>query len=136
MAQMNAPGRQAMATATSKPPTKDGWPLAKKIKYGAAAIGALLVLWLIFNFADIKAQAKLGASYGAHIACSCRYIEGRSLASCEKDFEPGMALVSLSDDPDNERVTASVPLLAEAVAERRGEFGCIQLNQSEIEALD
>ena len=125
-----------MATATSKPPTKGGWPLAKRIKYGAAAIGALLVLWFIFNFADIKAQAKLGTSYGAHIACSCRYIEGRSLASCGKDFEPGMALVSLSDDPDNERVTASVPLLAEAVAERRDEFGCIQLNQSEIEALD
>lgn len=125
-----------MATATSKPSAKDGWPLAKKIKYGAAAIGALLILWLVFNFADIKAQAKLGASYGAHVACSCRYIEGRPLASCEKDFEAGMELVSLSDDPDNKRVTASVPLLAEAMAERRGEFGCVQLNQSEMDALD
>ncbi|HMS20008.1 hypothetical protein [uncultured Sphingorhabdus sp.] len=125
-----------MATATSKPPTKDGWPLAKKIKFGATTIGALVALWLVFNFAHIKAQAKLGASYGAHIACSCRYIEGRPLASCEKDFEPGMGLVSASDDPDNKRVTASVPLLAKAVAERRGEFGCIQLNQSEIDALD
>ena len=46
-----------MATATSKPSAKAVWPLAKKIKYGAAAIGALLVLWLVFNFADIKAQA-------------------------------------------------------------------------------
>ncbi|HMT40614.1 MAG TPA: hypothetical protein PKC48_02575 [Sphingorhabdus sp.] len=125
-----------MATATSKPSAKAVWPLAKKIKYGAAAIGALLVLWLVFNFADIKAQAKLGASYGAHIACSCRYIEGRPLASCEKDFEPGMELVSVSDDPDNKRVTASVPLLAEAVAERRREFGCIQLNDKEIAELD
>ena len=125
-----------MATATSKPSAKAVWPLSKKIKYGAAAIGALLVLWLVFNFADIKAQAKLGASYGAHIACSCHYIEGRPLASCEKDFEPGMELVSVSDDPDNKRVTALVPLLAEAVAERHGEFGCIQLAQSEIDALD
>ncbi|MBK6706538.1 MAG: hypothetical protein IPG54_03270 [Sphingomonadales bacterium] len=125
-----------MATATSRPLGKDGWPLGRKAKYGAAALGAMLVLWLIFNFADIKAQAKLGASYGAHIACSCRYIEGRPLASCEKDFEDGMELVSVSDDPDNKRVTASVPLLAEAVAERRGEFGCVQLNQSEIDALD
>ena len=125
-----------MATATSTPPTKDGWPLVKKIKYGAAAIGALLVLWLIFNFAHIKAQAKLGASYGAHIACSCRYIEGRPLASCKKDFEAGMEFVSVSDDPENKRVTAAVPMLAEAVAERRGDFGCVQLNQNEIENLD
>ncbi|RDV07888.1 hypothetical protein DXH95_07150 [Sphingorhabdus pulchriflava] len=106
------------------------------MKFGAAAIGALLVLWLVFNFTDIKAQAKLGASYGAHIACSCRYIEGRSLASCKKDFEPGMELVSVSDDPENKRVNASVPLLAEAVAERRGEFGCVQLNEKEIAELD
>lgn len=125
-----------MATATSKPPAKDAWPLVRKIKYAAAAIGALFVVWFVFNFADIKAQAKLGASYGAHVACSCRYIEGRPLASCEKDFEAGMELVSVSDDVKNERVTASVPLLAKAVAERRSEFGCIQLNQSEIDALD
>ncbi|MGC1468020.1 MAG: hypothetical protein WA793_01435 [Sphingorhabdus sp.] len=125
-----------MATATSKSPAKDGWPLVRKIKYAAAAIGALFVVWIVFNFADIKAQAKLGASYGAHVACSCRYIEGRPLASCEKDFEAGMELVSVSDDPDNKRVTASVPLLAEAVAERRGEFGCIQLNDKEIAELD
>jgi hypothetical protein len=125
-----------MATATSKPPAKDAWPLGKKIKYAAVTFGTLLVFWLVFNFADIKAQAKLGASYGAHIACSCRYIEGRPLASCEKDFEAGMELVSLSDDPENKRVTASVPFLAKAVAERRAEFGCIQLNQGEMDALD
>jgi hypothetical protein len=136
MAWMNAPGRQAMATATSKPPAKDAWPLGRKIKYAVVAIAALTILWFVFNFADIKAQAKLGASYGAHVACSCRYIEGRPLASCEKDFEAGMELVSVSEDVENKRVTASVAFLAEAVAERRGEFGCIQLNQSEIDALD
>jgi hypothetical protein len=121
-----------MATATSN----EAWPLGRKIKYAATAIAALLLLWLVLNFADIKAQAKLGASYGAHVACSCRYIEGRSLASCQTDFEDGMELVSLSDDPPNKRVTASVPFLAEAVAERRGAFGCIQLNQKEIDAID
>lgn len=125
-----------MATATSKQPSQAPWPLGKKIKFGGFVIGALIALWLVFNFDDIKSQAKLGASYGAHIACSCRYIEGRPLASCEKDFEPGMELVSVSDDPQNKRITASVPLLAEAVAERRGDFGCIQLNQSEIDNLD
>jgi hypothetical protein len=111
-------------------------PLKKKVGYTVAAAAALIALWIILNFSDIKAQAQLGASYGAHIACSCRYIEGRSLGSCEKDFEPGMELVSLKDDPQNKRVSASVPLLAEASAERRGDFGCIQLNASEMAAVD
>ncbi len=125
-----------MATATSRQNAKANMPLRKKIGYGIAAIAALILLWVVLNFSDIKAQAQLAASYGAHISCSCRYIQGRPLASCQKDFEPGMELVSLTDDPPNKRVTASVPLLARAVAERRGDFGCQQLNEREIEALD
>jgi hypothetical protein len=129
-----------MATATS-PKAKSDAPkaalsIAQKIRYGLIALLALFLLWFAFSFADIKGQAKVGASYAAHIACSCRYIEGRSLDSCYSDFEPGMELVSLADDPVKKRVTASVPALAHAVAERRGEFGCQQLNEEEIEALD
>jgi hypothetical protein len=111
-------------------------PLGQKVKLGLIALLSLILLWLIFNFADIKAQAQLGASYASHVACSCRYIEGRPLDACYKDFEPGMELVSLTDDPDNKRISASVPLLAHAVAERRGDFGCQQLNDKEIEKLD
>jgi hypothetical protein len=140
MAGSDAPKGQSMATATSSK-VKGAAPkarlsLGQKIRYGAYALLALLVLWLIFNFSDIKGQAKLGTSYAAHIACSCRYIEGRPLASCYRDFEPGMEMISLADDLENKRVTASVPLLANAVAERRGDFGCLQLNEKEIEALD
>ena len=129
-----------MATATSPKPNgtarKPSLSLVQKAKYAAIAVLALLLLWLVFSFAGIKAQAQLGVSYAAHIACSCRYIEGRPLNSCTKDFEPGMEMVSLSDDPDKKRVTASVPFLANAVAERRGEFGCLQLNDKEVAALD
>lgn len=57
------------------------------------------------------------------------------MASCETDKEKGMEIVRLRDDPENKRVYASVPFLAEAVAERRGAFGCMQLNETEIEAL-
>jgi hypothetical protein len=89
----------------------------------------------VWNWGSIKGQARVGAAYGAHITCSCRYIEGRDMASCETDKEAGMALVGFSDDPENKRVTASVPFLAEAVAERRGSFGCVQLNEAEIDAL-
>jgi hypothetical protein len=124
-----------MATATSTP-KRTPLSLGQKIRYGAYAVLALILLWLVFNFSDIKGQAKLGVAYGAHVACSCRYIEGRPLASCYKDFEPGMGMVSLTDDPENKRIMASVPLLASAIAERRGDFGCLQLNESEIEKLD
>lgn len=125
-----------MATATSASSATGPMPLRQKLAYGVVAAIALVLLWIMLNFGDIKGQARLGASYGAHVACSCRYIEGRSLLSCETDFEPGMELVSLSEDPQNKRVKASVPFLAKAVAERRGDFGCVQLNEREIEALD
>ena len=129
-----------MATATSPKPNGNAptgrLSVGQKVKYSLIAVLALIGLWLAFSFADIKAQAKLGVSYASHIACSCRYIEGRPLDACIKDFEPGMEMVSLTDDPAKKRVTASVPLLASAVAERRGEFGCLQLNEKEVEALD
>ena len=124
-----------MATATFTPAGK--WPRSRfrTARNVALAVVAIGVLWLTWNWGSIKGQAQLGASYGAHVACSCRYIAGRDLKSCETDFEPGMELVSLSDDPENKRITASVPFLAEAVAERRGLFGCVQLNETEIDAL-
>jgi hypothetical protein len=124
-----------MATATSKNPAKpapDKWRTAKLV---ALAVVAAAALWLVWNWNNIKGEARVGAAYGAHITCSCRYIEGRDMVSCETDKEAGMEMVSLSDDPENKRVYASVPFLAEAVAERRGAFGCVQLNEAEIEAL-
>jgi hypothetical protein len=129
-----------MATATSPKPKNDApkAPLTRmqKIRYAALALIALFLLWLIFNFADIRGQARLGAAYAAHVACSCRYLEGRSLNSCYTDFEPGMELVSLADNPEKKRITATVPLLAHAVAELRDDFGCLQLNEKEIASLD
>lgn len=124
-----------MATATSKQPAKAPQNKLRTAKLVALAVLALAALWLVWNWNSIKGEARVGAAYGAHVTCSCRYIEGRDMASCETDKEAGMGLVSLSDDPDNKRVYASVPFLAEAVAERRGAFGCVQLNEAEIEAL-
>lgn len=124
-----------MATATSpKTTTATRSPLrtARNVVLGVLAVFVILLIW---NWSNIKGQASVGAAYGAHIACSCRYIEGRDMASCATDKEAGMEIVSLSDEPEHKRVTASVPFLAEAVAERRGAFGCVQLNEAEIEAL-
>ncbi len=108
----------------------------RKIRLALLALFGVFAIWLLFSFEGLRAQARLGASYAAHISCSCRYIEGRPLDACYKDFEPGMELISVTDDPKNKRVTASVPLLASAVAARREGYGCLQLNDKEIEELN
>ena len=135
MGYIDAPVRGPMATATSPKQPKPTASRLKTVRNVVLVLLAIALLWLIWNWSSIKGQAQLGASYGAHVACSCRYIESRDLKSCETDFEPGMELVSLSDDPANKRVTASILFLAEAVAERRSDFGCLQLNEAEIDAL-
>lgn len=124
-----------MATATSSQRPQASQPRFKRLKIVVAVIALIAAIWLVWNWNSIKGQARVGAAYGAHVTCSCRYMEGRDMASCETDKEKGMEMVQLSDDPENKRVYASVPFLAEAVAERRGAFGCIQLNTAEIEAL-
>ena len=73
----------------------------------------------------IAGYTTIGTAYGARTACSCRYIAGRDLGDCEKDFEPGMELVFLSEDEEEKSVTARVPLLASATARYREGFGCV-----------
>ncbi len=128
-----------MATPTfqvgSKPPT----PKITMSRWRVAlwAIGLMVlaaVAWLALNFSDLRGQAKLSTAYGAHIACSCKYIAGRDLGTCSRDFEPGMEMVSITDDPARKRITASIPILASATAERRGTTGCIVLDEAEIAA--
>jgi hypothetical protein len=131
----DAPNGGLMATATSTQTIKALQPWIKALKIVVALVVFIAALWLFWNWNSIMGQARVGAAYGAHVTCSCRYIEGRDMASCATDKEKGMEFVRLSDDPQNKRVYASVPFMAEAVAERRGAFGCLQLNDAEIDAL-
>ncbi len=124
-----------MAMINSGLSAKSKYSKVRIASYVFAAAVLLAIIWLMFNFAGLQAQAKLGASFASHISCSCRYIEGRDLKSCLTDFEPGMELVSVTDDPKSKRITASVPLLAKAMAEYRGKNGCVQLNQAEIDKI-
>ncbi|NWK97777.1 hypothetical protein DM806_19375 [Sphingobium lactosutens] len=93
-------------------------------------ITALLVLAallgvLAWHSTGLSAQARAGAAYGARIGCSCRYVEGRSMGSCQQDKEPGMAMVRLTDLPEEKAVKASVPLLASRTAHFRPGWGCL-----------
>lgn len=101
-----------------------------------AALAAIVGLLIALNWNFLNAQAELGVRYTARVACSCRYVEGRDLASCETDKEAGTEMVSLHDEPDSQRIFASVPFLAKAAAEKRGNFGCVLLTPEELERVD
>ena len=59
-----------------------------------------------------RPQLELGVGYAARVGCACRYIGRRDIAQCRADFEPGMEMIALADEPATRTVTASVPLLA------------------------
>ena len=109
-----------MATAKrNTSPRRRIWPRALL----AIVVLGGLAAW--FYRAPIAGYTTTGAAFGARTACSCRYVAGRPIGDCKKDFEPGMALVFLSDDPETKSVTARVPLLASATARYREGFGCL-----------
>jgi hypothetical protein len=91
------------------------WPLAAFVAIVS------LCLWMR---EPIRGYALTGASYGARVACSCRYIGGRSLSDCRKDFESGMGLVMLSENDADRSVTATFPLLARQTARMVEGEGC------------
>ena len=95
------------------------WPQAL---LALAVLGSALA-W--YYREPIGGYAETGAAFGARTACSCRYVAGRPIGDCKKDFEPGMALVFLSDDPETKSVTARVPLLSSATARYREGYGCL-----------
>lgn len=91
----------------------------------ALLLGLALVAGLIAWFwGPLNGYAIAGTSYGARVACSCRFVGGRSLDDCRKDFEPGMELIMLSEDSQARSVTATFPLLASQTARLKDGEGC------------
>lgn len=88
-------------------------------------LAVLIAIFAIWKFPSFKAQAELGSAYAARVGCSCRYVQGRDLESCQGDFEPGMEIVSLAEDPATKTITGSVPLLASRRARYAGANGCL-----------
>lgn len=87
--------------------------------------GALTAGLFWYSRESLMEQALAGTAYGARVGCSCRYLGGRDLEDCEKDFEPGMALIRLTEDGETKSVTASVPLLTSQTATYREGYGCV-----------
>jgi hypothetical protein len=88
-----------------------------------AILAALLIAAALYARA-MRPQLELGTGYAARVACACRYIGNRPLQQCYKDFEPGMEMIGLSENPAERSVTASVPLLARRTARFDPLLGC------------
>ena len=91
------------------------------------ATAAVVVLLAVAAFAwvqQMRPVLQLGVGYGARVACGCRYLGNRPLASCAADFEPGMEAIRLREDVSEGTVTAYVPLLASRTARFDPVLGC------------
>lgn len=107
--------------ATVNPATDSQSRLRRRaLLLGLALLGALLA-WF---WGPLNAYARTGAAFGARVACSCRFVGGRELGDCRKDFESGMELVMLSEDAQAKSVTARFPGLASETATYRPGLGC------------
>jgi len=84
----------------------------------------LAAAWWAYGGA-IRGYADVGTSYAARVACSCRFVAGRSLDDCEKDKLGGMELVTLVDDAGAKSVTARFPLITANTATYREGYGCV-----------
>ncbi|MEM6474665.1 MAG: hypothetical protein AAF687_00715 [Pseudomonadota bacterium] len=86
-------------------------------------VGIAVAVYL--NRATINGYADVGTSYAARVACSCRFVAGRSLEDCEKDKLSGMELVTLTDDVEAKSVTARFPLVTSNTATFKKGYGCV-----------
>ena len=123
MATANPPSPTASPSAPAQGrtgPRRRPW---RWLALGLVVLGTLAALGAYF-WQPIRGYAVTGASYGARVACSCRYLGGRSLNDCHKDMEGAVAWVSLSEDPAAHSVTASYPLVASQTATFHEGWGC------------
>ena len=84
----------------------------------------IAVAWWAFG-GSVRGNAEAGTAYMARVACSCRFVGGRSLDDCEKDKLDGMELITLVDDVEEKSVTARFPLVAANTATYREGYGCV-----------
>ncbi len=105
----------------------------RKKRFGTALaiIAVLLVAGVAYVVATTGGSARTATAYMAHVGCSCRYIAGRDLDSCETDRLAGMELVGLSEDDEAKSVTARFPMLASDTATYREGYGCVLETWSE-----
>nr|WP_298725926.1 hypothetical protein [uncultured Steroidobacter sp.] len=93
-----------------------------------AGAGVLLIGIGVWSAKDTFATARIGTAYVAKQTCSCLFVAGRLLDSCNTDFEPE-ALRSVDVVTGNSAVTVSaLGGLISSRAEFQNGFGCHPVN--------
>lgn len=110
----------ASSTAAARGPRCGRLQLRRFLWLALLGLAAGLVLY----GQTLGRYGRTGTAYGARVGCSCRFIEGRPLGSCRKDFEAGMGLVTLSEDPATRSVTARMALAFPQTATFQDGAGC------------
>lgn len=87
----------------------------------AVAVGAVILVYR----EPIAGNSAAATAYSARVACSCRFVAGRSLEDCEKDLLAGMELVMLSEDEETRTVSATIPFVNSDSASYREGYGCV-----------
>ncbi|HZU63056.1 MAG TPA: hypothetical protein VFF98_05185 [Novosphingobium sp.] len=98
-------------------------PWGMRFGLGLAVAGLLLAGgWLL---PGLLAKVPLATAYSARVACACRYVAGRDLASCRQDLEAGTELVRLTEDAASHTITARMLLFWAAHATYTPGPGCV-----------
>lgn len=101
-----------------------GWARGRKIVLTIAIVLAV-VMTGIYYLSPLRSYGAAGTAYGARVACSCRFVAGRSLDDCAKDKVAGMELIRISEDRSERSVTATLPFVASDRAIFREGEGCV-----------
>lgn len=115
----------AKPSFSENPPPGSGQPRRSRLLRWAVLVLAILAGGGAFAWPQLHGYALTGTAYGARVACSCRFVGGRALGDCRKDFEQGMDLITLSEDTATRSVTARFPLIARQTATYREGWGCV-----------
>lgn len=91
-------------------------------KWIVALVALVVLAWY---WTSIRTQARYTAAFAARTACSCRYLDGRSLDSCEADLGSRGRFTALGEDEAEKSVSARIPFLASDTARFREGSGCL-----------
>lgn len=94
----------------------------RKAVFWTLVVLAVLLAWF---WKPITGYMHTGTAVGARLACSCKYVAGRSLSDCRRDFEAGMGPVMLTSDDEEKRVTARYLVFAAQAARYQAGAGCV-----------
>lgn len=115
--------------ATAKPPMETGarirQPRRRWVTKLALAGLAMLIVAVAFGWTQFSLRAVAASAYAARVGCSCRFVAGRSLGDCRKDFIRGLGPVQLSEDAAAHALTAHYLLFASQTARLQEGAGCV-----------